>query len=194
MPKIVDKVEKRKNIAKSTCGLFIEKGFVNISISEIAKVAGVGKGTIYEYFNNKEDIIFELMICLQEDYDPKLQENLKQAKTAKEKIIHLFDIYLSDDVITTTQRKIYKEFLAVCLNNPTKEITKFHRDIKEKYALVVKEIFEDAIQNNQLKSISLKFITSIFATVEGLFILEDSKVQILEYIDNLFEVLSTSEN
>ena len=67
MSKQLKKINKRKAIAKSTCDLFITKGFVNISISEIAKVAGIGKGTIYEYFTNKEDIIFELMSCLQED-------------------------------------------------------------------------------------------------------------------------------
>jgi len=35
-------------------------GFVNISISQIAKTAGIGKGTVYEYFNNKEDIVFSM--------------------------------------------------------------------------------------------------------------------------------------
>ena len=48
------KLEKRKAIAKSTCDLFVRKGFVNISVSEIAHVAGIGKGTVYEYFSNKE--------------------------------------------------------------------------------------------------------------------------------------------
>ena len=58
------KLQKRKDIAKSTCELFVRKGFVNISVSEIAQVAGIGKGTVYEYFRNKEDIVFELMSCL----------------------------------------------------------------------------------------------------------------------------------
>jgi AcrR family transcriptional regulator len=189
MPKIVDKIEKRKKIAKSTCGLFIEKGFVNISISEIAKVAGVGKGTIYEYFKNKEDIVFELMTCLQEDYDPKLNENLKKAGSAKEKVLFLFDIYLSDDPLTVTQREIYKEFLAICLNNPTDEILTFHRNLKEKYAQVLKPIFQEEIDKGKFLPISLEMITSIFATVEGLFILQDSKQQIVYYIDTLFEIL-----
>ena len=129
MPKVVDKDAKRKIIAKSTCSLFIEKGFVNISISQIAKSAGIGKGTIYEYFKNKEDIIFELMSCLQDDYDPKLKSNLKSANTAKEKVICLFSLFLDDDETTQIQRKIYKEFLSICLSNPTQEIVKYRIDL-----------------------------------------------------------------
>ena len=102
------KLEKRKAIAKSTCDLFVRKGFVNISISEIAYEAGIGKGTVYEYFSNKEDIIFELMSCLQEDYDPKLHENLKKSSSAKEKLTHLFSLYLSSEPKAQTQRDIYK--------------------------------------------------------------------------------------
>ncbi len=189
MPKIVDKLEKRKNIAKSTCSLFIEKGFVNISISEIAKVAGVGKGTIYEYFKNKEDIIFALMSCLQEDYDPKLEQNLLKSEDVKQKVIYLFDLFLNEEEITQTQRKIYKEFLAIYLNNPTDDIVKYHTQLKEKYSVILTNILQNAIRNNEISYKSLKFIPSIFATIEGFFIVNESKEQILNYMDNLFELL-----
>ena len=43
---IVDKVQKRSDIAFSCKKLILDKGIKNITISEIAKTAGVGKGTI----------------------------------------------------------------------------------------------------------------------------------------------------
>ena len=190
MPKVVDKITKRKDIAKSTCNLFIQEGFVNISISQIAKVAGIGKGTIYEYFKNKEDIVFELMSCLQEDYDPKLESNLNETIDTKQKIIYLFKIFLDDDETIQIQRKIYKEFLAIYLSNPSQDIIEYHILLKDKYSLILSNIIKTAINNGELTPKAIDFVPSLFATIEGFFIAnEDSKKQILDYIDNLFILL-----
>jgi AcrR family transcriptional regulator len=55
-PKLVDKTEKINQIAKSALHLFAEKGFAATSVEEIADAAGIGKGTVYEYFSSKEEI------------------------------------------------------------------------------------------------------------------------------------------
>jgi AcrR family transcriptional regulator len=190
MPKIVDKLEKRKKIAKSTCSLFIQKGFVNISISEIAKTAGVGKGTIYEYFSNKEDIVFELMSCLQDDYDPKLQEKLKNNDSTKQKICHLFSLFLDNDETTLTQKQIYKEFLAIYLNNPTQEIKEYYKSLRVKYGEVLIGIFKKAIERKELNNSILKLVPSIFAAIEGFFVIEASKSEIEEYFDSILLICS----
>ncbi len=56
-PKIVDKDAKRIEILEAALEVFMEKGFDRASISNIAVAAGVGKGTVYEYFDNKEQIV-----------------------------------------------------------------------------------------------------------------------------------------
>ena len=55
----MNKLEKRKQIARSCCNLFLKYGFNNINVNSLAKNAGIAKGTIYEYFSSKEDIILE---------------------------------------------------------------------------------------------------------------------------------------
>lgn len=190
MTKALKKVEKRKQIAKSTCDLFIKKGFVNISVSEIAQVAGIGKGTVYEYFSNKEDIVFELMSCLQEDYDPRLMEKLEKSETAKEKMIHLFTLYLSDEPKVKTQRNIYKEFLAITLNNPSDQIIKYQDTMMAKYTKILTDILKEGISAKEIDEKSLDFIPGIFATMDGFFIGRKSKEEILCFIDQLFEALS----
>ena len=183
------RLEKRKQIAKSTCTLFIQKGVISISISEIAKVAGIGKGTVYEYFSNKEDIVFELMSCLQEDYDPKLKENLQKSSSTKQKIIYLFDLFLNDDETIQIQKKIYKEFIAIYLNNPSDEIINYKKVLKEKYTEILVDIFNTAIIEGELVEESIELVPSIFATIEGFFIINDDKELILNYIDSLFKIL-----
>ena len=64
-PKIVDKDEKRRQIAFAAIKLFGETGFERARIDDVAKEAGVGKGTIYEYFKDKDALIkgaFEVLM------------------------------------------------------------------------------------------------------------------------------------
>jgi AcrR family transcriptional regulator len=42
--------------------LFFQKGYINCTMDGIADLAGVGKGSIYLYFKNKDDLYLSLMI------------------------------------------------------------------------------------------------------------------------------------
>ena len=48
---------RRKEIFDASVHLFLEKGFNETSMREIAKAAGVGKSTLYDYFKTKDDIL-----------------------------------------------------------------------------------------------------------------------------------------
>jgi AcrR family transcriptional regulator len=50
---------KRDKIVKAAVSLFRKKGYDATSIGEIIKKAGIGKGTFYQYFKNKELLFFE---------------------------------------------------------------------------------------------------------------------------------------
>ncbi len=55
-PKLVDKTEKINEIAVAALNLFAQKGYAATSVEQIAESAGIGKGTVYEYFPSKEEI------------------------------------------------------------------------------------------------------------------------------------------
>ncbi len=48
----------KQQIIKAATKVFGDKRFEDASISEIARLAGVAEGTIYQYFRNKEDLLF----------------------------------------------------------------------------------------------------------------------------------------
>jgi AcrR family transcriptional regulator len=49
--------QRRHEIAQSAVVLFINQGFNETSMRQIAKEAGMGKSTLYDYFDSKDDII-----------------------------------------------------------------------------------------------------------------------------------------
>ncbi|MBN7772005.1 TetR/AcrR family transcriptional regulator [Clostridium aminobutyricum] len=53
---------KKNKILDTALDLFIQKGYVNTKIIDIAEGAGIGKGTVYEYFSSKEDLLLNIML------------------------------------------------------------------------------------------------------------------------------------
>jgi AcrR family transcriptional regulator len=63
MPKVVPeyKQQAKNRIIQQATELFIEQGYKKTKMTEIAKKLGVSKGAIYQYFNSKEELLFEAM-------------------------------------------------------------------------------------------------------------------------------------
>lgn len=66
MPKTKEQFELIKNKSKSKIldaglKLFIEKGLLATSVSEIASLAGISKGLMYHYYKSKEELYYELV-------------------------------------------------------------------------------------------------------------------------------------
>lgn len=53
------KAATRQRIADAATALFLERGFDQVTISEIADAADVSKVTVFNYFPRKEDIFFD---------------------------------------------------------------------------------------------------------------------------------------
>jgi len=89
-PKQVDKETKRKQIYQAGMELFAQKGVVGTTIQEIADRAGVGKGTVYEYFNSKEDILAASFQFMQSEMEQTLKRELEGVETPREKLQSVF--------------------------------------------------------------------------------------------------------
>lgn len=53
------KAETRQAISNVATRLFVERGFENVSVAEVAREAGVARKTVFNYFLRKEDLIFD---------------------------------------------------------------------------------------------------------------------------------------
>ena len=51
---------KRERILRAAVDVFAKNGYFNAKVSEIAKTAGVADGTIYLYFDGKEDLLITI--------------------------------------------------------------------------------------------------------------------------------------
>jgi len=65
--------DKRQRILQAAVQAFSEKGYSKATIAEIAHKAGVADGTVYEYFENKEDVLLSIA-------EERFREHLEQLK------------------------------------------------------------------------------------------------------------------
>jgi len=104
----VDNFGKRQIILSSAIKIFADKGYNDATISEIANLADVATGTVYEYFKNKE----ELLLAIPEERLQRHLAEIEKAFTLVEPLRKLrrfikyhFNLYLID-----------REFLKVWIN------------------------------------------------------------------------------
>jgi len=57
----------RQEILSVALRLFVERGFHNVSMHEIAAAAEFATGTLYNFFPSKEDLFFEVLVASSQD-------------------------------------------------------------------------------------------------------------------------------
>lgn len=70
-----EKLFKRKLIIEKAQELFFDKGYLNITITDIANALGLTKRTIYNYFKTKEEIYLEVILIIGEKKIKFLEES-----------------------------------------------------------------------------------------------------------------------
>lgn len=68
--------DKKADIFNAARELYFAKGFKDTNISDIAKKAGIGVGTFYNYYSSKEELFFEVYFKENEDLKKRLLESM----------------------------------------------------------------------------------------------------------------------
>ncbi len=70
-----ERIFKRNEILDAAVKLFAEKGFDHTTLDEIAEASEFGKGTLYNYFQNKEEIYTAILENIFSDYFEIIRES-----------------------------------------------------------------------------------------------------------------------
>lgn len=87
--------ENRKNaILKSARKLFFEKGFKPVTVESIARKAELSKGSIYLYYNSKEEIYTQILLNDIDKFHKSISDLLQNPSSASESLMKLANIYV----------------------------------------------------------------------------------------------------
>ena len=151
MPKIVDVQEKKQERNSSATQVFLDKGYNNTTLLDIAKLCKMGRSTIYQYFKNKEEIFYEVSISFFSELVSNLDSiMLEESMSSTEKIKKMLSVFIFDSK-ADSQRffQLAKVLMFLKENNSVFEnkFKFFYLSVQDMFFQVV----ESGIYNNEIK-------------------------------------------
>lgn len=150
----------REKLINTAENILQKNGYEKMSVADIAKTSGVAKGTFYNYFEKKEDIIFELNKRHMDDLSDQIDD------LAKESAENSIRMYLTNflQIVVNSKVNMARQWVRFVASSSNQD--KWQYDNK-----LLQKLFKGLITNQKLKpsipidDISLLLITEVYGII-----------------------------
>lgn len=153
------KKQTRKAILEAALDLFSSRGYEQTSIDQLAQAAGIGKGTVYSYFQTKSEIF--LAFC-EEQLEFVYQELAARSNPETPLLEQLLTLFMGEFRFVSRNR----EFGRILLRETIfpKDFTGARaRELDDKYIDMLTPIFKQAQRREELRTdLELIMVTAHF--------------------------------
>jgi len=160
-------LEKRLAVAHAAAELIFQQGYNETSISQIAKKAGIGKSTVYDYFSTKDEIILFLLDEPLGEVRSRAEGIEAETGTPAERLSRILEMHL--DVLLRDKAFIFKlsfEFQRLPLDVQARHETK-----RQAYQDLLRGLIQEGINDGSFRpvdpDISVKILLSTLSSVIG---------------------------
>jgi len=191
MPKIINYDEKRLEIASDAIEVFSRKGYYNTNLKDIAKVAGMGRSSLYKYFRNKDEIYYYIVKRAYRSYNERVEKVQALEMTNLERIEHLVEYlvkHLDENIVSNR----FLDFWMV-IHKKDREMEDDLFRLSEQMMGSFQKLLKRAKEAGEIvKTINEKALASIlWAVVESLTILKDEDSPTIdEYLETMHTLLN----
>jgi AcrR family transcriptional regulator len=180
---------RKQDILAAAGQVFAQKGYASARIIDVARAAGVGKGTIYEYFRSKEDLFFAVFEEVMATAARELSAAAMQLDGSFQQRMQV----LSDGMIRSwlDQLEMYAlvmEFWAATASSPSRRQFKAaFQDGYRQLRRVVGDVIEDAQRRGEIsaRADAVKTASALIGTWDALLL--------QAWLDPGFDALGTSQ-
>ena len=166
---------KRQRIIEAALKVFAEVGVSNGKIATIAEKAGIGKGTVYEYFSSKEDVfaaVFEVFIQkMMAGYNALIQQDMDPVEKIELILDYTYDFF--DESLSGENSADWLIFLEIFLQGYRDEThggskLSFKNILHDLYRMF-RPLIDDGISRGAFKPLDAEHVTFIiFAAIDGI--------------------------
>ncbi len=103
--------DKRNAILDAATRVFAERGLTAAPTSEISKQAGVAEGTLFTYFQTKDDLINALYREMKLELADAMMSDFPRKKSVRTRLRHVWDSYVNWGVANLEERKVLAQLL-----------------------------------------------------------------------------------
>lgn len=87
-------VDRRKMILDAASQSFAQFGYKATTMELVAKIANVGKGTIYTFFSNKDELFDEILSLALKEMIRALEQGIKEEDTFAQNLFRVMDLLM----------------------------------------------------------------------------------------------------
>lgn len=154
--------------------VFAQKGFANTKMADVAEMANIGKGTIYEYFKSKEEIFEFVFNHFMESMETSVARAIFKITDPVEKIKVIFQSWADMIAMHTTDIvEIMLDFWAEAVRKKDEKelgIVKLER-IYEDFRKIIQSILDEGIRLGKFKPFDTFYTASVMlGAMDGLMI------------------------
>ncbi|MGD6968120.1 TetR/AcrR family transcriptional regulator [Rossellomorea vietnamensis] len=106
--------KRKQHVITKAHGLFIEKGFQQTSIQDILDDSGISKGTFYNYFSSKNELLIELFKSIYSEIEKKRNDLLISQDPSN---IEIFIKQIAIQMIENKENKLIPLYEEVMMSN-----------------------------------------------------------------------------
>lgn len=154
-----DRSDRSAQIRRAALKLFNEKGFSATRLEDVAEEAGISKGTIYLYFENKEDLFFAII----RGVVPEILDQREQAENhtgSKATLLKSLIIQIGYKMMNTEAGACVKLIAAEARNFP--EIAEYHDNhIARPCMIMFKSIIDQGIASKEFRPCDSEALSSL---------------------------------
>ena len=155
--------DKRTQIIKAAVKVFSRKGFHEAKVDEIAQLADVGKGTVYEYFSSKQEVFQEMFKVGMQFYVENITRELKPELPCQEKLRRIAKLHIR--FITH-----YKDLARITMTEHTQFNEEFRNWIFEnrsKKMKMLERIIDEGMASGEIRKVNSQVAAMAFTGILG---------------------------
>lgn len=159
--------ERRKQILDAALTVFGEKGFHAANVSDVAAQAGVSQGTIYWYFESKEELVSAAILSFVKDLAEGSLAATRVGDTSADKLRALA---ASMEELTESGSRLFTMFLEFWASSPRREeVASLWMDLLDEYKDVFVALVEEGIEAGEFRQVDAEGVVwAIMAAYDGL--------------------------
>jgi len=141
--------ERRHEIAYAAAGLIFEKGFNETSVNQIAKAAGIGKSTLYDFFATKDEIILHLLGEFIDEVTSRAKAVIASEGNPPDRLYRVLHMHL--DVLLRDKAFILK--LSLEAQRLSAENQQRYQVLRYAFQDLITELIEEGITDGSYRSV-----------------------------------------
>jgi len=159
--------ERRRQILAAALAVFAEKGFNAANVSDVAARAGVSQGTIYWYFDSKDELLTQALRSFFDDFGQGTVGAVAQCPTAADKLRALGRAMVD---FAAEAAGLFALFLEYWASSPRREEAgQLWTGVLVEYKDLVVGIIEEGVGNGEFKPVDAEsLVWAMMAAYDGL--------------------------